>query len=420
MQNLYPLFLQSKGVSTDTRTLTSGQLYFALKGPSFNGNLFAHQALEKGALAVVVDEAIEGADKRLVPVDDVLTSLQQLANHHRNQLGTSIIALTGSNGKTTTKELIHAVLQSHHKVIATEGNLNNHIGVPLTLLRLQSDTEFAVVEMGANHPGEIAQLAEITKPDYGLITNFGKAHLEGFGSLEGVVKAKSELYDHLKTNQKVIFANADDKKMKAQLADYPFISYGIQENLDFSFEINNNSDPVSITVNGNHIQTQLTGTYNAYNAAAALAIGHYLKVPFQKSQKAIENYIPTNNRSQQIHKGDLHITLDAYNANPSSMRAALTAFCQKPGNKVAVLGQMNELGTYEAEEHRELVAWAAKNQLKCYWVGRPFQQWVDKAFYFENTQHAEDFFKRNPLGATQVLIKASRSLALEKLIDILH
>ena len=420
MQNLYPLFLQSKGVSTDTRTLTSGQLYFALKGPSFNGNRFAHQALKKGALAVVVDEPIDGADKRFVLVDDVLTSLQQLANHHRKQLGTPIIALTGSNGKTTTKELIHAVLQSHYKVIATEGNLNNHIGVPLTLLRLHSDTEFAVVEMGANHPGEIAQLAEITQPNYGLITNFGKAHLEGFGSIEGVVKAKSELYEFLKNNRGVIFANKDDKKMMAQLTGYPAYTYGTHEDSDFDFEINNNSDPVSLTANGNHIKTQLTGTYNAYNTAAAVAIGKYLKIPFSKIQEAVESYTPTNNRSQQIPKGDIHITLDAYNANPSSMLAALTAFCQKPGEKVAILGQMNELGAYEAEEHQKLVAWAAKNQLKCYWVGRPFQPWVDKEFYFETTQQAEDFFKSNPLGSSQVLIKASRSLALENLMDVLH
>lgn len=420
MQNLYSLFLQSKGVSTDTRTISFGQLYFALKGPSFNGNFFAHQALEKGALAVVVDEAVEGSNEHFILVDDVLTSLQQLAKHHRKLMGTPIIALTGSNGKTTTKELIHAVLKSQFEVIATEGNLNNHIGVPLTLLRLQSDTDFAVVEMGANHSGEIAQLAEITQPDYGLITNFGKAHLEGFGSLEGVVKAKSELYEFLKANQGVIFANGDDDKMMIQLSGYPAYTYGVEDMLDFAFSINQHNDPISIKTNGNHIQTQLTGNYNAYNAAAALAIGQYLNIPFSKCKTAIESYIPENNRSQQIQKGSLHITLDAYNANPTSMIAALTAFCQKPGEKVAILGQMNELGAYEAEEHQKLVAWAAESQLRCYWVGRPFQPWVDEAFYFETTLQAEDFFKKNALGETQVLIKASRSLALENLVDILH
>ena len=237
MQNLYPIFLQSTGVSTDTRTLQSGQLYFALKGPSFNGNLFAKQALENGALAVVVDEPIEGADERFILVDDTLKSLQQLANHHRKQLATPIIALTGSNGKTTTKELIHAVLKSHYRVIATEGNLNNHIGVPLTLLRLKPDTEFAVVEMGANHLGEIALLTEITQPDYGLITNFGKAHLEGFGSLEGVIKGKSELFDYLKAQKGVIFANGDDEKMMIQLDGYPAYTYGLQKNFNFYAKI---------------------------------------------------------------------------------------------------------------------------------------------------------------------------------------
>jgi UDP-N-acetylmuramoyl-tripeptide--D-alanyl-D-alanine ligase len=420
MQNLYHLYLQSKGVSTDTRTLTSGQLYFALKGPSFNGNHFAHRALEKGALAVVVDEPFEGSDHRIVLVDNVLDSLQQLAKHHRQKLGTPIIALTGSNGKTTTKELIHAVLKCQYKAIATEGNLNNHIGVPLTLLRLQSDTEFAVVEMGANHPGEIAQLAAITEPDYGLITNFGKAHLEGFGSLEGVVKAKSELYEHLKKSQGVIFANGDDTKMINQLSSYAAFTYGTHDHLDCVFKINLQNDPISLVLHGSTIQTRLTGSYNAYNAAAAMAIGQYLKIPFSKCKEAIENFTPKNNRSQQIQKGDLHITLDAYNANPSSMLAALTAFCQKSGEKVAILGQMNELGAYEAEEHKRLVNWATINDLECYWIGRPFQPWADKAHYFETTQQAEDFFKANALDYKHVLIKASRSLALENLVDVLH
>jgi UDP-N-acetylmuramoyl-tripeptide--D-alanyl-D-alanine ligase len=420
MQNLYPIFLQSTGVSTDTRTLQSGQLYFALKGPSFNGNLFAKQALRNGALAVVVDEPIEGADDRFILVDDTLKSLQQLANHHRKQLKTPIIALTGSNGKTTTKELIHAVLKSHYRVIATEGNLNNHIGVPLTLLRLKPDTEFAVVEMGANHLGEIALLTEITQPDYGLITNFGKAHLEGFGSLEGVIKGKSELFDYLKAQQAVIFANGDDEKIMIQLDGYPAYTYGLQNKFDFSFMIDGASDPISLSINGNQLQSKLTGSYNAYNVAAALAIGQYFKIPTQKSLAAVENYIPTNNRSEQIQKGDLKITLDAYNANPTSMMAALTAFCKKSGKKVAILGQMNELGTFESEEHKKLASWAANQELTCYWVGRTFKPWVEKAFYFETAQEAVDFFKTHALGKTQVLIKASRSLALESLTDVLH
>jgi UDP-N-acetylmuramoyl-tripeptide--D-alanyl-D-alanine ligase len=420
MQNLYPIFLKSSGVSTDTRTLQSGQLYFALKGPSFNGNLFAKQALENGALAVVVDEPIEGADERFILVKDTLESLQQLANHHRKQLATPIIALTGSNGKTTTKELIHAVLQSHYRVIATEGNLNNHIGVPLTLLRLKPDTEFAVVEMGANHLGEIALLTEITQPDYGMITNFGKAHLEGFGSLEGVIRGKTELFDYLKAQSAVIFANGDDEKMMIQLDGYPAITYGLQNKFDFSFMIDGASDPISLSINGNQLQTKLTGSYNAYNVAAALAIGHYFKIPTPKSLAAIENYTPTNNRSQQILKGDLKITLDAYNANPTSMMAALTAFCEKPGKKVAILGQMNELGKFESDEHKKLTSWAATQELTCYWVGRPFQPWVEKDLYFENAHEAVDFFKTHSLGKTQVLVKASRSLALESLIDVLH
>ena len=420
IKELHNLFLKSSGVTTDSRQIELNSIFFALKGDNFDGNKYAKSAIDKGASFAVIDNQAYCLNEKYILVDDVLSCLQELSKYHRKQLNCPILGITGTNGKTTTKELITSVIEKKFKTVATKGNFNNHIGVPLTLLRLQSDTEFAVVEMGANHPGEIAQLAAITEPDYGLITNFGKAHLEGFGSLEGVVKAKSELYEHLKKSQGVIFANGDDTKMINQLSSYAAFTYGTHDHLDCVFKINLQNDPISLVLHGSTIQTRLTGSYNAYNAAAAMAIGQYLKIPFSKCKEAIENFTPKNNRSQQIQKGDLHITLDAYNANPSSMLAALTAFCQKSGEKVAILGQMNELGAYEAEEHQRLVNWATINDLKCYWIGRPFQPWADKAHYFETTQQAEDFFKANALDYKHVLIKASRSLALENLVDVLH
>ena len=344
MSALYHTFRDAVGVSTDSRTLQFGELFFALNGPNFNGNEFATQALDKGAAAVIIDQDILTTDDRIIRVGDSLKSLQELATAHRAVLGTTILAVTGSNGKTTTKELINAVLKEDLNTVATKGNLNNHIGVPLTILSLKENTEIGIVEMGANQPGEIALLASIAQPDAGLITNFGKAHLQGFGSLQGVVKAKSELYDFLKSSSSIIFANADDSKIMAQLKKHHPITYGTTTSAQFFAKIDDKNDTIALEIDRVRIQTQLSGVYNAYNTLAAYAIGKHFGISTEKAKSALESYVPDNNRSQKIRKNNLHITLDAYNANPTSMSAALQSFVKTEGRKIAILGQMNELG----------------------------------------------------------------------------
>lgn len=421
MSALYNIFRDAAGVSTDSRTLQSGQLFFALSGPNFNGNQFAKQALNKGAIAVVVDEDVSISDDRVIRVENTLRSLQTLATEHRKKLGTTIIALTGSNGKTTTKELIHSVLSTTYTTVATQGNLNNHIGVPLTLLSLQKDTEIGVVEMGANHLGEIAVLANIAQPDFGLITNFGKAHLEGFGSLEGVVKAKSELFDYLKTTNGLIFANADDPKIMVQLKGQDPITYGTETTARVSATLLTENDAIRIEVDQQEIQTQLSGAYNGYNVLAAYAIGRHFGVSPQNAKRALESYIPDNNRSQLIRKKDLHITLDAYNANPTSMQAALASFSKKGGKKIAVLGQMNELGKHTEIEHKRLVDWIKASSIDdCYWVGSAFAPFISSDKYFSTVDQAIDYFSKTPLGQASILVKGSRSFTLEKLVDVFH
>jgi UDP-N-acetylmuramoyl-tripeptide--D-alanyl-D-alanine ligase len=421
MSALYNIFRDAAGVSTDSRTLQSGQLFFALSGPNFNGNQFAKQALNKGAIAVVVDEDVLISDDRVIRVENTLRSLQTLATEHRKKLGTTIIALTGSNGKTTTKELIHSVLSTTYTTVATQGNLNNHIGVPLTLLSLQKDTEIGVVEMGANHPGEIALLANITQPNAGLVTNFGKAHLEGFGSLDGVVKAKSELFDYLKTTNGLIIANADDPKIMAQLKGQDPITYGTETTAMVSATLLTENDAIRIEVDQQEIQTQLSGAYNGYNALAAYAIGRHFGVSPQNAKRALESYIPDNNRSQLIRKKDLHITLDAYNANPTSMQAALASFSKKGGKKIAVLGQMNELGKHTEIEHKRLVDWIKSSSIDdCYWVGSAFAPFISSDKYFSTVDQAIDYFSKTPLRQASILVKGSRSFTLEKLVDVFH
>jgi UDP-N-acetylmuramoyl-tripeptide--D-alanyl-D-alanine ligase len=421
MSALYNIFRDAAGVSTDSRTLQSGQLFFALSGPNFDGNQFAKQALNKGAIAVVVDEDISITDKRVIRVENTLKSLQTLSTKHRKTLGTTIIALTGSNGKTTTKELIHSVLSTTFTTVATQGNFNNHIGVPLTLLLLKEDTEIGVVEMGANHPGEIALLANIAQPDTGLITNFGKAHLEGFGSLEGVVKAKSELYDYLNNTNGLIFANADDPKIMAQLTGQDPITYGTGTEDRVSATLLTENNTIRIEVDQQEIQTQLSGAYNGYNALAAYALGRHFGVSPQNAKRALESYIPDNNRSQLIRKKDLHITLDAYNANPTSMQAALASFSKKEGKKIAVLGQMNELGKHTETEHKRLVDWIKASSIDdCYWVGSAFAPFISSDKYFSTVDQAIDYFSKTPLGQASLLVKGSRSFTLEKLVEVFH
>ena len=421
MSALYQIFRDAAAVSTDTRTLQAGELFFALSGPNFNGNQFARQALDKGAIAVVVDQDLPTTDDRIIRVDNSLVSLQDLAHKHRTTLGTTIIALTGSNGKTTTKQLLYSVLKESHRTIATQGNLNNHIGVPLSLLSLKDDTQIGIIEMGANHPGEIALLSAIAQPNAGLITNFGKAHLEGFGSLEGVVKAKSELYHFLQKTNGLIFANADDSTIMAQLNNSNPITYGTMGSAQVRAKIYDDKQFIHIAVDQIKIQTQLSGSYNGYNALAAYTVARHFGVLPETAKHALESYVPDNNRSQKIQKNNLHITLDAYNANPTSMSAALQSFAKTEGKKIAILGQMNELGKHTEPEHQQLVAWVLASPIDdCYWVGPAFKPYVSADKYFSNTDQAMAHFDSNPIGDGSLLVKGSRSFALEKLIEVVH
>ena len=415
LKEVYQLFLKSSGVQTDSRKITSHQLFFALNGPNFDANAFAKQAIEKGALAAIVDDkAVAEANQNCYLVADVLKTLQTLAQHHRNQFDIPIIALTGSNGKTTTKALMHAVLSTTHKVLATDGNLNNHIGVPLTLLRLTTAHSHAIIEMGANHLKEIAFLCEIAQPTHGLITNVGKAHLEGFGSEEGVLQGKTELYDFIAKKDGVIFINQDDNKLLNSIGDVTHTSYKPSE-----FRTTQDQPTLTLVCQNIEIPTQLVGTYNKENIAAAVSIGVYFGVSLVKAAKAVSDYTPNNSRSQLMTLNGKTLTFDAYNANPSSMKAAIVAFAKRSGKKAVILGHMAELGTYESAEHQALVDLVKKQGFETsYWVGKPYEHLVT-THYFASVDKLNLFLKNNPIEADQLLIKGSRSASLEKVLDSL-
>ncbi len=419
-------FLTSSGVSTDTRNIKPNSLFFALKGENFNGNKFAEEALNKGAEVAIVDEEAYAKDQdNYIFVEDCLDALQQLATFHRRFLGIPIIAITGSNGKTTTKELINAVLTKKYKTISTTGNLNNHIGVPLTLLRMDETTEVGVVEMGANHQGEIEFLTEIALPDYGYITNFGKAHLEGFGGIEGVIKGKSELYTHLKNHKKLLFLNLDDEIQQRQDSYSHVFTFGSSEKAAVSIDYTisqNGSEYASFTYNNDVFDTQLTGQYNAYNAAAALTIGLYFKVPFKAIKEAIKEYSPSNNRSQIQKTKNNTLLLDAYNANPTSMGSSIINFSNlnTPLSKTLIIGDMLELGQYSKEEHQSIVELCNSKELKnVYLVGKHFKETSTPEEYqkFDNTTELKTFLTANPINNSYILIKGSRGIALEKIIE---
>ncbi|MGB1309442.1 MAG: UDP-N-acetylmuramoyl-tripeptide--D-alanyl-D-alanine ligase, partial [Oceanihabitans sp.] len=390
---------------------------------NFNGNTFAKKALEAGAKYVVIDEKEYYQSKHTILVENVLESLQKLANYHRNYLKLPIIALTGSNGKTTTKELIHAALSQKYKTVATLGNLNNHIGVPLTLLTMDKETELGIVEMGANHPKEIAFLCEIAQPDYGYITNFGKAHLEGFGSLEGVVNAKCELYDYLKQNNKYIFLNADDAKQLEKLKTYiKKIGFSKNKTDYYKIELLDTNPFVKLQVEQTIINSNLIGDYNFSNLGAATIIAEYFNVPLEKIKNGIENYIPQNNRSQIINKNTNKIILDAYNANPSSMEAAISNFnLLKEKNKIVILGDMFELGTEAEKEHQQIASFANNASFQnIYLIGENFFKTntiSSNIKCFKNFDSFKNQFKV-PSNST-LLIKGSRGMALERILDLL-
>lgn len=425
IDNIYALFLKHPLITTDSRNCPEGSLFFALKGDSFNGNLFARDAIQKGCSYAFVDEKEFADDKNIFYVPGSLEALQQLARKHRETLGIPVIGITGTNGKTTTKELIASVLQQKYRVLYTQGNLNNHIGVPLTLLKLTKEDELAVVEMGANHQGEIKELANIALPDYGLITNVGKAHLEGFGSFEGVIKTKGELYDFLREHHKKAFINQDNEILRSISAGLDKITYGTSNAYDVKGEIVSSEPFLSVHWNKHVIHTNLIGGYNFENILAAIAIGSYFEVPADKIVKALETYTPQNNRSQFKETEKNRLIIDAYNANPTSMKASLSNFLQMSfPNKIVILGDMKELGEQSEEEHRAIVELLLDSSLKdAFLIGPCFKQVISKTSSSFHTYNDVDEFliwlQQNPIQHAMVLIKGSNSMRLIKVVDFL-
>jgi len=420
IDQLYDIYKKHTSIQTDTRQLKAGDLFFALKGPNFNGNTYAAAALEKGAAFAVIDEAayFTHPDKMMLTTD-VLETLQQLALRHRQELKIPFLAITGTNGKTTTKELVSAVLSSTFRTTATTGNLNNHIGVPLTILRIPPDAEMAVIEMGANHEHEIAAYCKIALPTHGIITNIGKAHLEGFGSEEGVRRAKGELYDFLRNNGGTVFLYNEYAYLQEMSKGInEVITYG-EKTADYTGEPLADTALLGVKVTGmGTISTQLVGAYNFPNVMAAVAAGKYFHVPDNNIRTSIEAYTPSNNRSQVIKKDSNTIIMDAYNANPSSMKAAIENFaCIKAAKKVLLLGAMMELGEDSIKEHQALV-----NMLqRTHWhavvlVGGDFSNITHPYLYLENAAETAAWLKQQQFTDTYILIKGSRSIGMEKVI----
>jgi UDP-N-acetylmuramoyl-tripeptide--D-alanyl-D-alanine ligase len=424
VSDLYQVYLQHPSVQTDTRKLKQGDLFFALKGPNFNANEFAEKALDAGAAYCVIDDPAYAIEGKTLLVDDVLTALQQLAKHHRQQFSIPFIAITGSNGKTTTKELIHVVLSSNYKTYTTEGNFNNHIGVPLTILKIKQGAEMAVIEMGANHLREIASYCEIALPTHGLITNCGKAHLEGFGGEEGVRKGKGELYDHLRSQNGTAFVMWDYPYLREMSRGIPTIyTYGTTD-ADVTGTAIDSDQYLAVQFTQGFegtIQTNLVGDYNLPNVLAAVAIGKYFKVEEQDIRTSIESYSPNNSRSQLMQKNSNKIILDAYNANPSSMKAAIDNFAKAPGNdKILALGAMAELGANSLQEHSSIIKEIDKHQWKdVLLVGGDFMK-VDHTYRkFNSPTEAGEWLQNIKLHDSFLLIKGSRSMQMEKLLDYL-
>ncbi|NQY28087.1 MAG: UDP-N-acetylmuramoyl-tripeptide--D-alanyl-D-alanine ligase [Flavobacteriaceae bacterium] len=419
--DIYTIFKKSSGINTDTRTILKNNLFFSLSGENFNGNKFAKQALEKGATYAIIDDK-DYIQENTILVKDTLKTLQELAKHHRNHLNIPVIALTGSNGKTTTKELINCVLSKKYKTSATKGNLNNHIGVPLTLLAMDSTTEIGIVEMGANNFNEIKLLADITSPDFGYITNFGKAHLEGFGNLDGVIKAKSELYQHLRDHNKTVFINQDNSKQIEKSKNINKVTFSESNNTDTNISFLRANPNVTISYKEKEINSNLIGSYNFTNIAAAISIGEYFKVNTYDIISAIETYTPNNNRSQIIHKNNNKIILDAYNANPTSMKAALESFdAIQAENKAVFIGDMFELGETTKEEHQDIVDYIETLNIKhSYIIGEHFKETAHnhKTKSFIDFHSLSDSYN-DKLSNYTILIKGSRGMALERILELL-
>ncbi len=435
LSDLYEIFLKHPVVNTDTRKISEGSLFFALKGPNFNANHFASQAINSGAAYAVIDDAAFKLDDRFVLVDDVLKTLQDLAAHHRMQMSCKVLAIVGSNGKTTTKELLTSVIQQEYRVLATPGNFNNHIGLPLTLLQLTNQHEVAIIEMGANHVGENAALCEIAKPDLGLITNNGKDHLEGFGSMEGVAQSNSELYYYLNKHNGLAFVNANDEwlmlmasrlnnkvtyaandDVKNALANCVGKAKMLRPEIVFTYEYESVAAEIEVT-------SKLSGDYNFDNIMAAVCVGKYMGLSDANIQKGVEAYAPQNNRSQVIKKGTNTIYLDAYNANPSSLEASLRNFAAMPFNaKIAIVGDMFEMGKFADEEHRNMVSFCSTLNIEEVWfVGEEFakQKVNTNMKQFATTNDVISYIRANPFNAKNIFMKGSRGMKLETLVEVI-
>jgi UDP-N-acetylmuramoyl-tripeptide--D-alanyl-D-alanine ligase len=425
IETLYDRFVQSTGVSTDTRRIPEGAMFIALKGPRFNANAFADEALRLGARFAVVDDPAHANDDRILLVEDGLRALQELARHHRRRFESPVLAITGSNGKTTTKELIHAVMAADRPTLATQGNLNNHIGVPLTLLQLQPSHRFAIIEMGANKPGDIAELAAIAEPTHGLITNVGKAHLEGFGDFEGVLRTKSELYDYLQAHSGSAFVNGDDLTLRsrASMLSTDCYIFGSSDDAATKGRDRSSSPFLAFEFIGRHgewipVSTKLIGRYNLPNALAAVAVGQAFGVDDRSIAGALAGYTPSNNRSQYLETGSNQVIADAYNANPSSMEAALRNFAAMPSSrpKLAILGDMLELGTESNPEHERIAGLASELGLEVWFVGPQFNQIGCGGLHFDSSDAAASFLEGSPITGRLVMLKGSRGIGLERLL----
>lgn len=421
IEQFYPLFLQADKVTIDSRKIAQNDIFFAFSGDNFNAATLAEKAIDDGALAVIVEQPeFENKDRNIFYVPSTLEFLQQLSIHHRTHLNIPFIGLTGSNGKTTTKELIHAVLSEKFNVQYTYGNLNNHIGVPLTILSIKPEHEMAVIEMGANHQKEIEFLCTIARPDFGYITNFGKAHLEGFGGFEGVIKGKSELYAYLKNNHQTIVVNENDPIQVEKTEGYsPKITFG-KEDADYNFESFSEEHFVGLIYQGEKAVSKLTGDYNFTNLCVAASLGLHFGISFEQIKHAVEQYTPTNMRSQVVKKDNRTLVLDTYNANPSSMTASLHNFITFEGSKTIIIGDMLELGIESEKEHQSILKLAHDLHFdEIITVGNHFKAVNSSELAFENTAQLTEYLQQHKIQSENILLKGSRGIALEKVIDFI-